>query len=83
MAKFIKSRNRGNYVVKFPNNKKMSFRTAIAFSNAMEVISKGRFINVAQMYDRVKNCPTGFEYVESERKSKELEKRFNSIELDE
>ena len=82
MAKFIKTRSRGNFSVKFANNKKINFRTAEAFSYAMEVMSKGRYANVAQMYERIKQCPTGFEFVESNRKHKDLEKRFNGIEIE-
>lgn len=82
MAKVIKSRNRGNFTLKFPNNKKINFRTADAYSNAMEILSKSRFANAGQMYERIKQCPTGFEYLEVERKHKELEKRFNGIEME-
>ena len=74
---------RGNFATKFPNSKVIRFRTKEAYSNAQEVMSKGRFSNIAQMLERIKQCPTGFEYTEtSDRKVKEFEKRFNGIEIE-
>lgn len=76
---------RGNFAIKFANNKTLRFRTKEAYSNAFEVMSRGRFANVAQMFDRVKQCPTGFEYVEgsSNKKIREFENRFNGIDFEE
>ncbi len=82
MSKLIKHRNRGNFTLKFTNGRRVKFRTAEAYSNATERLAKGRFRGVGAMYAAVKTLPTGFEYVESERKSKSLEKRFNGIEFD-
>jgi hypothetical protein len=82
MSKVFKSRSRGNFTLKFSNNKTIRFRTRDAYSNACEVISKGRFANVGEMYSRVKQMPTGFEYVETDKKSREYEKRFNGIEIE-
>lgn len=83
MAKDTKTRNRGSFTLKFSNNKTVKFRTAEAYSNAREVLSRGRFANVAQMYDRVKQCPSGFEYIPSAKAAKENESRFNAFEFDE
>jgi protoheme ferro-lyase len=75
-------RKNDTFVMQFTNNKKIKFRSHEAFSNAMEVISKNRFKNVAEMYDRVKQCPTGFEFGISERKTKEIQKKFNAIDFE-
>ena len=83
MAKDTKTRNRGSFTLKFSNNKTIKFRTAEAYSNALEVLSRGRFANVAQMYDRVKQCPTGFEFTPSVKTAKEYENRFNVFEFEE
>lgn len=75
---------RGNFAIKFANNKTIRFRTKEAYSNAFEVMSRGRFSNTAQMYERVKSCPTGFEYTEpTSKKTREFEKQFNGIDFDE
>lgn len=84
MAKKIKTKKRGNFILKFKNGKKLKFRTAEAFSHVNEVLSRGRFINTGEMYAAARQCATGFEYVSPEdmapgRKRKDLEKRFNNI----
>lgn len=73
---------RGNFAIKFGNNKTIKFRTREAYSNAFEVMARGRFINTGQMYARVKQCPTGFEYVESDKKTKEIMKQFNGLDFE-
>lgn len=78
----IKSRDRGSFVIKFGNNKKISFRTREAYSDAFKVISSGTFRNSGEMHARVKQCPSGFEYIALEKKAKELVKEFNAIEFD-
>ena len=86
MAKKIKNKNRGNFILKLQNGKKLKFRTAELFSYVNEVLSRGRFIDTGEMYKAAKQCATGFEYVSIEdmspaRKPKDIEKRFNSINL--
>jgi hypothetical protein len=74
---------RGNFALKFPNNKTVKFRTREAYSYAFEVMSRGRFTSVGDMYSRVKKLSTGFEVaVTSSHKVKELETRFNGVEFD-
>ena len=75
-------KSKGNFVLKFANNKRIRFRTHETLSVAYEVMSKERFANVGQMYDRVKSLPTGFEYVESVRKERDTVKRFNNIDFE-
>lgn len=82
MAKLNKSRNRGNFTIKFTNGSKIKYRTSEAYSNAAEKLAKGRYKDVGAMYEAAKACPTGFEYVEVERKNKELENRFNGIDIE-
>lgn len=77
------SNRRGNFTIKFPNNKSVKFRTREAYSYAFEVMSRGRFVDSGQMYDRVKRLTTGFELGEpSGKKVKEFEKRFNGIDFE-
>ena len=87
MAKKIKNKNRGNFILKLQNGKKLKFRTAELFSHVNVVLSRGRFISTGEMYKAAKQCATGFEYVSIEdtapaRKHKDIEKRFNSINLE-
>lgn len=78
------SNRRGNFTLKFPNNKKIKFRTREAYSNAFEVMSRGRFTNAGQMYERVKRMSTGFELGDTpSKKVRDFEKRFNGMEFDE
>ena len=84
MAKKIKTKKRGSFILKFQNGKKLKYRTAEAFSHVNEVLSRGRFINSGEMYAAAKQCANGFEYISLEdmvpgRKRKDLEKRFNNI----
>ena len=66
MAKKIKNKNRGNFILKLQNGKKLKFRTAELFSHVNEVLSRGRFISTGEMYKAAKQCATGFEYVSIE-----------------
>lgn len=84
MAKKIKTKKRGNFILKFQNGKKLKFRTAEAFSHVNEVLSRGRFIGSGEMYAAAKQCANGFEYISPEdmapgRKRRDIEKRFNNI----
>ena len=74
-------RNKGNFVMALPNGKNIKFRTREAFSVACEVISHGRYSNIAQMYERVKQCMTGFEYGVIDTRVRDTVKRFNEIEF--
>jgi hypothetical protein len=74
---------RGNFALKFPNNKTVKFRTREAYSYAFEVMSRGRFTSVGDMYSRVKKLSTGFEIAEpSSRKVREFETKFNGIDFE-
>lgn len=74
---------RGNFTLKFTNNKTVKFRTREAYSYALEVMSRGRFTSVGDMYGRVKKLSTGFEIAEpSSRRVREFETKFNGIDFE-
>jgi len=74
---------RGNFTLKFSNNKTVKFRTREAYSYALEVMSRGRFTSVGDMYGRVKKLSTGFEIAEpSSRRVREFETKFNGIDFE-
>ena len=84
MAKIIKNKKRGNFALKFKSGKVLKFRTAEAFSHVNEVLARGRFQNSGEMYAAAKLCSNGFEYISPEerptnRRQKDLEKRFNNM----
>lgn len=72
---------RNNFALQVAN-KTLKFKTAEAYSRALETISKGTFIDQKQMLEAVKRLPNGFEYIFSPKKEKELTNQFNQIEFD-
>jgi heterodisulfide reductase subunit B len=71
-----------NFTLSLPNGKKLKFKTKEAFSRVNEIIAKGKYTSVYDMYLDVKKCATGFEYTSKvEQSAKEVMKRFNGIEL--
>lgn len=76
--------NKGSYVLKLSNGKKFRFRTKELFSNAQEAVYKERFATVGALAERIRSCPTGFEFAVVEKKDKKAKqtKNFNTIDFD-
>ena len=75
-------RNKGGFSLRFPNNRVLKYATHEAYSNVMEVLSKGKYRHVGEVFDAAKKCYSGYEFTMSENKAKEIEKKFNTIDFD-
>lgn len=74
-------KSRGHYAIKI-GPRTLKYRTPETYSKVLEALSHGRFQNLGQMIETAKQLPSGFEYVMSAKKEKELEHQFNNIEFD-